>query len=46
MGEILVSIFIGGWMMLIGGFMHWSLSKEDAKYRQEELESEASVKEI
>ncbi|WP_156888500.1 hypothetical protein [Proteocatella sphenisci] len=45
MGEIVVSIFIGGWMMLVGVFMHWSLSKEEKKYRQEELTAEASANE-
>lgn len=45
MGEIVVSIFIGGWMMLVGGFMLWSLDREEKKYRQEELTSTASVRE-
>lgn len=41
MGEIAVSLFAGGWMILVGIFMLVYLNKEEKKYK-EEVESSKS----
>ena len=36
MGEIIFSIFVGGWMVLTGVFLNWWLKREEKKNPQEE----------
>lgn len=46
MGEIAVSLFIGGWMISVGIFMLIYLNKEEKKYREEENNKEKSYKTV
>ncbi|WP_278277560.1 hypothetical protein [Anaeromicrobium sediminis] len=34
MGQIIVSLFIGGWMIFLGIFMNTVLTKEERGYRE------------
>ncbi|WP_419821108.1 hypothetical protein [Anoxybacterium hadale] len=34
MGEIIFSLFVGGWMILTGIFMNWWLLREEKNTRQ------------
>lgn len=46
MGEIAVSLFIGGWMIVVGIFMLVYLNKEEKKYRDELINKDKNYKSV
>ncbi|MCT4619952.1 MAG: hypothetical protein N4A62_11260 [Marinisporobacter sp.] len=36
MGQIMISVFVGAWMIFLGIFMNGYLTKEERRYRNEE----------